>query len=411
MSNAYTVQTGDTFEKIARKRYGDEKQASLISSANPGASEPLVAGTSLVLPEQPNAPKDVPQQTPSSNENEVAVLIDGQRFRFWENIRITRSIDAMDILEFTAPFEPDQKEFRETFRPFSYRPIVVTVGGGVLFTGTMVVATPSVDAARRTLEVGAYSSPGVLDDCTPPASAYPIEFSNQGLQEIAAAMAAHFGLDVQFDADQGAVFELVAADVDERVLRFLAKLAKQRNLIISSTPTGQLLCQQSVSAGSPVAVLAEGGSPVLSVTPLFNPQSYYSHITGIDPVIVGLEGSQFTVLNERLQAVVRPITFKTPDVSGGGVKASVDAKAGRMFGAMASYSVALSTWRDPAGNLWAPNTTLKLQAPGAMIYNSYEFIVRSVEFSKDSTSETARLNLVLPGAFSGQIPEALPWDE
>ena len=82
-----------------------------------------------------------------------------------------------------------------------------------------------------------------------------------------------------------------------------------------------------------------------------------------------------------------------------------------MFGAMASYSVALSTWRDPAGNLWAPNTTLKLQAPGAMIYNSYEFIVRSVEFSKDSTSETARLNLVLPGAFSGQIPEALPWDE
>ena len=180
-------------------------------------------------------------------------------------------------------------------------------------------------------------------------------------------MAAHFGLDVQFDADQGAVFELVAADVDERVLRFLAKLAKQRNLIISSTPTGQLLCQQSVSAGSPVAVLAEGGSPVLSVTPLFNPQSYYSHITGIDPVIVGLEGSQFTVLNERLQAVVRPITFKTPDVSGGGVKASVDAKAGRMFGAMASYSVALSTWRDPAGNLWAPNTTLKLQAPGAMI--------------------------------------------
>ena len=135
MSNAYTVQTGDTFEKIARKRYGDEKTSQPYLVGEPGRVRAFSGlGTSLVLPEQPNAPKDVPQQTPSSNENEVAVLIDGQRFRFWENIRITRSIDAMDILEFTAPFEPDQKEFRETFRPFSYRPIVVTVGGGVLFT-------------------------------------------------------------------------------------------------------------------------------------------------------------------------------------------------------------------------------------------------------------------------------------
>lgn len=410
MSSKYTVLTGDTFEKIARKQYGDEQQAGLVSAANPGVIEPLVVGTSLALPDQPNAPKDVPQQAQTDNENEVAVLIDGERFRFWENIRITRSIDSMDVLEFTAPFEPDLQEFRKTFRPFSYSPLTVTVGGGPLFTGTMVAVTPSVDAKRRILEVGAYSLPGVLDDCTPPASAYPIEFSNQGLQEIAATMASHFGLAVQFDADQGAVFELVAADVDERVLRFLAKLAKQRNLIISSTPTGKLLCQQSVSAGKPVAVLSQGSSPVLSVTPAFRPQKYYSHVTGIDPVIVGLKGSQFTVKNEHLQAVVRPITFKTPDTSGG-VKASVDAKAGRMFGAMASYTLELSTWRDPSGDLWAPNTTLKLQASGAMIYTPYEFVIRSVEFSKESSSETARLNLVIPGAFSGQIPEALPWDE
>lgn len=411
MSKNYTVAAGDTFELIARKQYGEEAQAGRIASANPGTSEPLVAGTQLAIPDQPNAPKDAPQQARASNDNEVAVLIDGQRFRFWENIRITRAADAMDIVEFVAPFEPDQKEFRETFRPFSYRSLEVTVGGNPLFTGTMVAVMPSIDAKRRTLEVGGYSLPGVLNDCTPPASAYPIEFSNQGLQEIAATMASHFGLAVQFDADQGAVFELVAADVDQKVLSFLTKIAQQRNLIISSTPTGQLLCQQSVSAGSPVAILSQGSSPVLSVAPAFNPQEYYSHVTGIDPVIVGLKGSQFTVKNERLQAVVRPITFKTPDTSGGSVKASVDAKAGRMFGAMASYTLELSTWRDPSGNLWAPNTTLKLRAPGAMIYTSYEFVVRSVEFSKESNSETARLNLVLPGAFSGQIPETLPWDE
>lgn len=411
MPSNYRVVTGDTFEIIARKQYGDEKQAISIASANPGAAEPLVVGTELSIPDQPSAPLDVLQQSAADNQNEVAVLIDGRRFRFWENIRVTRSIDAMDVLEFSAPFESGLQTFRETFRPFSYKPVVVTVGGVPLFTGTMIGSMPAVDSTRRAIVVSAYSTPGVLNDCTAPASAYPIEYNDQGLREIATTLAQPFGIAVSFDADQGAVFERAASGTTEKVLDFLTKLAQQRGLIISSDEKGKLLIQQSVNGGAPVAVLSQGASPVLSVTPFFNPQQYYSHVTGIDPVIVGLEGSQFTVKNSRLQGVVRPITFDAPDSSGGGINSAVRAKAGRMFGSMASYSIDVSTWRDPAGNLWKPNTSVKLQAPGAMIYSSYEFIVRSVTFSKDAGAEVATLNLVIPGSFSGQLPEVLPWDE
>lgn len=405
----YKVIAGDTFESIARKQYGDEMQAGRVASANPGTSEPLVVGTSLIIPGQPGAPKDIAQQAQADNENEVAVLIEGKRFRFWENIRITRSIDAMDTVAFTAPFE---EKFRDTFRPFSYKPLVVTVGGTPLFTGTMVGVLPDIGVSRRTLDISGYSLPGVLNDCTPPASTVEeLEFFDQGLEEITKAMVAPFGLDVQFDADAGAIFDLVAVDVDVKVLRFLTKLAQQRNLIVSSTADGVLLFHQSVSPGNPIAVLSQGGSPVVGVTPTFSPQEYYSHVTGVDPVLVGLDGSQFTVKNERLAGVVRPLTFKTPDTIDSNVKTSVDAKAGRMFGNVASYILDLSTWRDPGGNLWAPNTTLKLEAPGAMIYKPYEFVIRSVELNKVSNAETARLTLVIPGSFSGKIPEALPWDE
>lgn len=405
----YKVIAGDTFESIARKRYGDETQARRISSANPGTSEPLVVGTQLIIPDQPGAPKNVLQQAQAGSENEVAVLIEGKRFRFWENIRITRSIDAMDTVEFTAPLE---EEFRDTFRPFSYKPLVVTVGGTPLFTGTMVGILPNVSANRRTLDISGYSLPGVLNDCTPPASTMEqLEFFDQGLEEITKAMVAPFGLDVQFDADAGAIFDLVAIDVDVKVLRFLTKLAKQRNLIVSSTADGVLLFHQSVSPGSPIAVLSQGSSPVVAVTPALNPQEYYSHITGVDPYLVGLDGSQFTVKNERLAGVVRPFTFKTPDTIDSNVKTAVDAKVGRMFGNAASYVLELSTWRDPKGELWTPNTTIKLQAPGAMIYNSYEFVIRSVELNKASNAETAWLTLVIPGSFSGKVPGTLPWDE
>ncbi len=406
----YRTRTGDTFETVARRVYGDDKHAGLVRRANPGAVEPFVEGVSLATPPAPGAPSNKAGQAPSSTSNEVAVLIDGRRFRFWSGMRLGRSLDGMDTLEFSAPFEADAPGFRETFRPFSFKPLQVTVGGEPLFTGTLIGVTPVVDDKQRTISVSGYSAPGVLNDCTPPASAYPVEFDKQNLQQIAAALAEPFGLAVQFDADPGAAFERVAVDPGDKILDFLADLARQRSLVISSTADGALLFQQSQATGQPAATLREGASPVLSVKPSFSPQQYHSHITGLESVFVGSDGSQYTVQNPHLAGVLRPLTFKSPDIVGGDIKAAVAAKAGRMYGNMAAYSVAVSTWRDPAGNLWRPNTTVKLEAPGAMVYSPYEFVLRSVVFERDDTNETAELDLVLPGSFSGETPEAMPWD-
>ena len=236
----YRVVAGDTFELIARKQYGDEVQASRIASANPGTKEPLVVGTVLAVPPLPGAPKDISQQAQAGNENEVAVMIEGERFRFWEEIRITRSMDSMDTIELTAPHE---QRFRNIFKPFSYKPLDVTVGGDLLFTGTMVGVLPTLDVNRRTLDVSAYSLPGVLNDCTAPASIFDkLEFFDQKLDVVTRTLVAPFGLEVKFDADVGAIFELVAVDVDAKILRLLTKLAQQRNLVISSTTVYRIPC-------------------------------------------------------------------------------------------------------------------------------------------------------------------------
>jgi prophage tail gpP-like protein/phage tail protein X len=408
--STYRVIAGDTFESIARKKYGTEKEADSINRANPGVSKPLTAGTVLTVPTLPDSPQDTLSRAPAATDDEVAILIDGQRFRFWNRVRVTRSIDTMDTVEFGAPFDADAPGFRETFRPFSFKPVVITVGGTPLFTGTMVAVSPAVENSQKIVSVSGYSLPGVLNDCTSPASTYPLEFNNQGLRDISAALASPFGIAVEFQADQGAIFERVASEPGKKVLAFLTELAKQRNLIISSTTRGKLLFSQSIETGTPVARLQQGGAPVMAVTPFFSPQEYYSHITGIEPVIVGLAGSQFTVKNPRLQGVTRPITFNAPDTLDADVKGAVEAKAGRMFGNMASYSVRVATWRDPQGNLWEPNTIVKLQAPEAMIYNEYAFVIRSVEFEREGRKETATLNLVIPGSFSGKVPESLPWE-
>lgn len=411
MSTTYKVVAGDSFETIARKQYGTEREAKRISDANPGVAEPLTAGTVLALPTLPTAPVDLAATAPAANPSEVAILVNGQRFRRWDSVRITRSMDTVDTASFGAPFDSSLPGFRQVFRPFSYRSMDITVGGAPLFTGTVVAIDPLLEEAQKVVAVSGYSLPGVLSDCTSPASSYPLEFSNQGLPEIAAALAAPFGLAVEFRADAGTVFERVAVGTSQRVMAFLTQLAKQRNLIIASTERGALLFWRGVAVGEPVAHLEQGLSPVLSVVPVFSPQSYYSHITGIQPAWVGIAGDQFTQKNSRLEGVVRPFTFDLPDILGADASLAVRAKAGRMLANAAAYSVRVDTWRDSVSDaLWAPNTTVRLLAPDAMVYTEYEFLIRSVEFDRVENAETATLELALPGTFSGEIPEVLPWD-
>lgn len=409
MSTTYKTRPGDTFRVVSIRAYGTDAHADLIASANPGAAEPFAADVVLNTPPIQGAPKDKSTAAAFDGPEEVAVLIDGTRFRYWSAVRISRALDRPDAVQLSAPFEPDAPDFRDTFRPFSYKPLTVTVGGTPLFTGTMVGVHPAVTNTARTMEVNGYSLPGVLADCNAPAN-IQIEFDDMDLPRIATALCKPFGLSVQFDGPPGSAFEREAIKQNDKVADFLADLARQRNLVLSSSETGALVFQQSTATGSPVAQLTQGASPVIEVLPTFNPQSYYSHITALEDMMLGTDGSNYTVKNPHLEGVLRPMSFQAPDVEGGDIKTAALAKTGRMFGNMASFGVTVDTWRDPSGALWRPNTTLILTAPGAMVYSPFEFIVRSVSFERTATEQTAQLELVLPGSFSGEIPESMPWD-
>lgn len=410
MSRLYTTVENDSYEIIARKQYGDENQANIIARSNPGVKEPFTVGLSIVIPELSSTPVNNQQQAVAVNQDEIAILIDGVRFRFWDSIAIRSSIDAMTVVEFGAPFDSSNKEMRRIFKPFTYKKVVVTIGGNPVFTGTMVTIDPILENSRRVLSVTCYSIPGVLNDCTAPASSFPLEFNEQGLRDITIDLCSSFGISVSFKADQGAVFERVALDSNKKVLSFLIELAKQRSLLISDTSRGKLLFHKPIMNGKPVARLRQGESPVISITPLFKPQEYYSSITGIEAEELGFPASQFTVKNPHLKNVIRPFTFDIDDTTSADVKNAVEAKMGRMLANAASYSVQLDTWRDFQGNLWEPNTIVTLHAHDVMIYKEYKFIIRSISFNKDSDTKEATLQLAIPGTFNGEIPKVLPWE-
>ena len=118
MSTTYRTRTGDTtFRRVALRVYGQDSEAWRIETANPGVTEPITENTLLVVPNVPNIPQNRPRLTGAQNENQLTLLIDNERFEFWESLQIVRSMDSMDTIQMSAPFESDVERFRNTFRP------------------------------------------------------------------------------------------------------------------------------------------------------------------------------------------------------------------------------------------------------------------------------------------------------
>lgn len=410
----YRSVTGDTFAKISRKVYGYESGATGLKHANPGLFDPIPADSIVVIPTVPGAPVDTLQGAPGELD-ELVLTINAKRFRFWDGVTIKKSLDSVDTLELTAPFEPDNAEFRDHFRPFAYPRITASLNGAVMFTGTLTTVNPASSSDGVAVAAGAYSLPGVLVDCCAPASIYAeaegLEFLDADLRRIATRLLQPFGLEAVFVDPPGKTFEAVSVKPSSPVMPFLAKLAKQRNLVITSDVSGRVVFWRASSGGAPVAVLSAGNpGPVISVSPAFSTQAYYSHVTGIEPTSLGLDGGQHTEKNTRLPGVLRPYTFEVTDAAGEDLTTATRAKIGRMFGDAVSYAVEVDTWRDPSGALWAPNTTVILEHPNAMIYGPYEFLIRDVDFRRVRDGATATLGLVIPAAYRGEVPERMPWD-
>lgn len=371
----------------------------------------------------------------SEAPEQVSVTVNGKDVSFWSEIELHLALDAHPVVSLVAPFEPERKEFRKLFVPFSRAPVEAKVGGQLLFTGMLIDVLPQLTPEARYVGVTAYARPAKLLDSDMPHEAVPFEVNDLTLTQIARKLCEPLGIGVVLGSNEGSEFHRVRPTKRTRttnvkvsggagqetitekgnVQDFLAELARQRGLVMTSTAKGELLFQRSIQPGKPVAKFEEGVQPLSGVSPQFNPQEYYSEITGVVPARRGRRGFSHTEQNPFPPAERVCMSFDLDDTEAADAPAAVKAKMGRMFANMCSYTVLVPTWRNPRGKLWTPNETVTLKAPTAMVYRETELLIRDVilrETRNDTDSaRTAELVLVLPGAFSGGVPPSLPWVE
>jgi len=151
------------------------------------------------------------------------------------------------------------------------------------------------------------------------------------------------------------------------------KMAKQRNLVITDNEEGQPVFLKSADPVEPVAIF-NGNSPDISISPQFNGQGYFSHISALAPADTGGDGSKFTVKNSRLNTVIRRHNFKAQYTDVADAKDAAQAKIGRMFANSVNDSVPVLTWRGASADLCKANTYMTLFATVSMLCGDYRFL-------------------------------------
>lgn len=401
MSGTYRARGGEGWSDVARNTTGDDLDAAKIAKANPGVPIPIPVGTTIQIPIDPT-------EVVVGISGELALEVNQVPIGTFDDFELAMAVDAIWKCGFTVPNEP---ETRALFVPMASPEVTVDSNGTRLFTGRAESPQPANEPTSRSLGIACYSTPGILERVTPPLAAFPLEYTNANLVAIANDLCAFHGVSVDFQADAGATFDRVDIQPNEDILSFLAGLAAQRGPVITSNTAGQLVFWNGGETGAPIARYEKGYAPALSVSVAIDESQYYSKVSGFIPAKSKKEsaGKQFTVENPFATDLVRPYSFEAKDISPGELETSVNTAAGRMFASIFSATLELPTWYTEYGVLFTPNQTIELKSPDDFINDFYEFLITGVSLSKVSNEYRATLELSLPGIFSGEIPERMPW--
>jgi prophage tail gpP-like protein len=425
MSKRHTVAGGDTLGAISVQHLGTFSKWQEIVELNPQLTgrktasdgSPLIyPGDVLLIPEDITEKTVSPQTAQtvalSGDEQDVSIIINDKKFTGFTAYEINLSCDSFDSFSFSAPYDLAVKDLKESITPFAFKNCAVFYLGELLFKGYLLTPDPELQADATEITLQGYPLCGVLNDCTAPLSLYPVEYYNVTLKDFADKIANVYGIKIIYKNGPGDPFSEVTMEPSEKIINFFLKLARQRKLLFTNDENGRLVFYKP-SKESAFMQFKEGSTPLLSVTPRFNAQGFYSHITGLNKSDTMIDILSYTYENKYLinKGIMRHETILVDDAeTQTDLENAVKAHAGRMFADCISYSLKCDTHLNADNKLFKKGMTVCVEAPGAMITRQTNFIARNIKLTRDENGKTAELELVLPGSFLDELPEVLPWE-
>jgi prophage tail gpP-like protein len=364
----------------------------------------IYPGEVLTIPKiaELEAQKDV--DLPDKSVDDFTIVVEGTELVV-ESAKAIRTMDTgADQWTASLVHNVENKELYQTLRPYGYQEAQVYVGGRLIITGRLyeVGIDVGTDGIRRDLE-GFTNTIDLVDSTKPNA---PYEFTNVQLNQVANSLAEPFQIPVVFDANPGGQFKRVTIEKTGKIFDFLAKLAKQRSLLATSTNKGELLFTQANTSSDPVGTLTQGLPPYQSAQIKFSGRRRMKGYKLLSKRR-GQQTKRATSIDRNVP-ISRFETINADDTTAGDVQKAADWERSKRIADSLTSSIPVTSWYDPDGNLWAENTIVTVRSEALYVPDGFNFLIRSVEFNFDSGGRTAILNVVPPQVYTGDVVDE-PW--
>lgn len=409
MPKEHVIQPGDSLPRLAEHYYGDARKWPAIERASTfesGRGQYIKPGEIAIIPDLEG--ETIGDYEPTEvGDDDVSLTVGGRQFTGWTGVSITLNEDSIAAgFSLTAPFDPEREDLRTQLRPFAYRMARVFIGNELVLKGTIEKIAPTLTADDRSVTITGRSTTGAMVDCS--IEGQGSEFRGQSLKTIVTWIGNLFGVTVVDNtADTGEINE-TRPEPGETAFDFVNRLAKSKGRLLSADPRGILTISTPSAAPTPVASITEGAHPLLSAsadydgTRRYSKYITYADIDG-DP---GLKGQA----EDTGVAIYRPTRFEA-DANVDDLTAAAEWQRSLDLVGATRLRVTLAGWRRPDGKLWRNSDVVTAQIPSVMIYSDTRFRIAGATLRIDENrGRITELRLVLPEAYTREMPGAYPWD-
>ncbi len=405
----YTVVPGDTLSGIANQAYGEGRRwreiwnanQTVLKSGNPNLIYP---GEVITIPKIPELEAQKNVDLPGKSADDFTIVIDGNELVV-ESARAIRTMDtAADAWTAVVVYNTENEKLFNLLRPYKYNEAKIYIGGRLIITGHLynVDINIGIDEIRKELE-GFSNTIAIVDSNKPNP---PYEFKNNDLKQIAENIVKPFQIPVVFNGSSGGRFDRVTIEPTEMVFDFLAKLAKQRSYLITSTNVGELLFTQANTSRKSIGSIQQGIPPFQIAQNKFNGRARFQGYKALSKRRGSLTKS--AVSKDAVVPISRFKIFSVDDTTTGDIQLAANWERSKQLADSITIRIPVTSWYGPDSNLWTENTIVTVKSESLYIPDGFNFIIRAVEFRFDAAGRTAELSLIPPQVYSGEkIKE--PW--
>lgn len=404
----YTIQDEDSLSVVARRAYGNYIHWPRIWRANQSAlrsGDPdlIYPGEVIYIPELGELARTDPGLA-NQGADDLLIVIDGLEIRSTAS-RVMLTMDtASDGWTASLPWTPgDNPELDKRLLPYTYPRAKVYIGGVLKVSGYLYTVGSSISDRGTVANLAGFSRTADLIDST---LRPPYEENNITLKQRAEKLVQAHGIKAVFDADTGGPFDRVTASESDTIFAHLNKLAKQRGVLISSTPDGNLLFTEANVKAAPVATLEEGREIVINYEATFDGRKRFNTYRAVSSTPGG-SGEGIEKDNRVPRSRIK--TFRIQDSISGEMKAAATWERNKTLADALTIPLPVQGWiNQRTGKVWEANTKVTVIAPSIHVPNGFDFLIRSVEFSETEREKNAILNVVPPQVYTKEeVTE--PW--